>query len=287
MMITKLIRQPLVHFLFLGAVIYWLFEDISAQQQDTIVIDKQGLLTFMQYRYQAFEPGQAEQNLSKLSATQKQQLIDEYTQQEALYRQALKMNLDKNDYIIKKRLIQKMEFIAEDISASSPPEPQSLQAYFIEHQDEYRQPEFITFSHQYFSDKNTRSSLSADARAQQAMAMLNAKVNGHKAIEQDLFMYNRHYAERPKSLIMNHFGPLFTEQIFAQTIVDDANWQGPYQSAHGWHIVKVFKRQAARSPEFNEVKAQVTEDFIRQQKNKDKRAAINDIVEQFHTKVDL
>ncbi|WP_394174706.1 peptidylprolyl isomerase [Thalassotalea litorea] len=290
-MISQLFREPLLHFLLLGGFIYWAFEASSNDSTDTILVDKKNLLTFMQYRYQAFDPQQADKTFNNLPPEKLQALIKEYTQEEALYRQALSLNLDKNDYIIKKRLIQKMEYIAEDFNlpdnADNPDNEQTLIAYFNGHQQDYVQPDYITFTHQFFSNDSKTTSLSAQQRALQALDQLNNGDSGSKAIKQDLFMYNRHYAERPQSLVASHFGDPFAQQLFTQTTVNEALWQGPFESPHGWHIVKVFKRQPEKYPEFAEIKAQVKEDYLREQLRQQKQQSIEKIVDQYQTKVEL
>ncbi|WP_185967932.1 peptidyl-prolyl cis-trans isomerase [Thalassotalea sp. PS06] len=284
----RLLREPLFHFLLLGGLIYWAYSAFSEDDSETIVIDKGNLLTFMQYRYQAFNANQAEQNLANLPDDQLQRLIDEYVREEALYRQALALNLDKNDYIIKKRLIQKVEYISENFEAPALPEDeQVLINYFNGNQKNYLQPDYITFSHQFFSHQNTDVSLPAQQRALQALDHLNNGDAGLTAVKQDLFLYNRHYAERPQSLISSHFGDAFAEQLFTQTTINEAVWQGPFESPYGWHVVKVYNRQPAKYPEFTEVKDKVAEDYLRDIQQQQKQQSLNDVVAQYEVKLDL
>ena len=117
-------KQPLFHFLLLGLLLFLIF-DLTATTRPaagkTIVVDREKLLTHLQFRSKSFDTGQLETTLETtletLSPEKRSALIESYVQEEALYRESLSFGLDVNDYVIRQRLIQKVEYLA---SAAQP-----------------------------------------------------------------------------------------------------------------------------------------------------------------------
>ena len=112
-MIRKLLREPLVHFLVLGAVVFAIFQfaaDRSDVQEGKIVVT----------------PGKIEQLVTGFSRTWRRPptrqeldgLVEDYIRDEVLYREALAMGLDKDDTIVRRRMRQKLEFLTGDARPS-------------------------------------------------------------------------------------------------------------------------------------------------------------------------
>ena len=115
-MMKKLIKQPLLHFLMLGIALFLVFDysqtGPGAPAGDkSVVVDRDALLTYMQYRNQAFNEEYFSQQLDSMSKQDRQNLINDLVRDDVLYKEALSMHLEDNDYVIKRRLIQKMEFL--------------------------------------------------------------------------------------------------------------------------------------------------------------------------------
>ena len=82
-------------------------------------------------------------------------LIHQYIRETVLYCEALTMGLNKHDQVIRRRLAQKLEFLAKDLVALTPPTDEELQTYFAKHQDRYQEPVLYTFT-QLFIDPDKR-----------------------------------------------------------------------------------------------------------------------------------
>ena len=89
-------------------------------------------------------------------------IIDDVIKEEILYREALRLNLDLEDRIIKRRLAQKISFLREETSIA-PPEPDELQKFFEKNLDSYIFPERFTFTHLYFSSERNGKERSEEA----------------------------------------------------------------------------------------------------------------------------
>jgi len=77
--------------------------------------------------------------------------VEQKVRSEVLYREALALGLDKNDEIVKRRMAQKMQFLAEDVAAAQEPTTADLKAWYSTQTDKFAMPKRVSFRHLYFS----------------------------------------------------------------------------------------------------------------------------------------
>jgi len=232
------------------------------------------LVQFMQLRAKTFKPADAMAALKALSASERQLLIDDYARAEVLFREAMALNLDKNDQIIRRRLIQKMDYLAQGFyDESTPLTDADLQTYYEQHRQDYQKAAEATFTHVFISSER-RSVDEAKARASVLQQELNRTETPFEnaARHGERFLYNRNYVNRQDDEISSHFGSQFQEQLFA--LKPDERWQGPIQSNFGWHLVLLVKNTPAYIPELMAIGSAVFADAQRQQQRSIKRQAI-------------
>ena len=176
----SLIKQPLLHFLLLGIALFLVFDYHQAKTgastgDKSVLIDRNALLTFMQYRNQAFNEEYFSQQLDSMSKQDRQTLINDLVRDDVLYKEALAMHLEDNDYVIKRRLIQKMEFLTKGfITAGSSVTDADIRAYYQKHKEEYYQQPYVTFTNVFF-DYERHSPEQAMALAKKTLKELNEK----------------------------------------------------------------------------------------------------------------
>lgn len=291
-MIAKLIRDPLLHFLFIGACLFGVYHLVSgdevAKDGKTIVVDRDNLLTFIQYRSKAFNPALANQRLDSLSPTERKRLIHDYVREEALYREAQALGMNENDYIIRRRAVQKLEFIARGLAAQTVSlDIDKAHTYFNAHrQDYYEQPSY-TFTH-VFIKTDSPNSPAAQKRAVDLLQQLNGQQVAFSDAGRfgDRFLYNRNYVERTPDYIASQFGESFKQQL-SRLKPDSQHWRGPLKSSHGLHLVMLSAHRPGRVPTFAEVRPRVEEDFRRWQAQQKQELAIQKIVGQYHVEYRL
>jgi len=255
----SLLKQPIFHFLVLGVMLFYVYSlvapDKNAAGDRRLVIDESAVLEFVQYRKRAFNDEAAKAYLSGMDRQQYDQLVKELVREEALYQEALAMELDKDDYIIKRRLVQKMEYIARGFGLEEQSlDDKALDAFYSAHQPRYRKPATITFTHVFIDG----SKPDAEQRAQQLRGQLlgdNVEFAGAMGFG-DRFLYNTNYVERDKEYISSHFGDTFASVLFA----DDTRmntWIGPLASRYGFHLVNIAERQQGGVAPLEEVRQQV------------------------------
>lgn len=227
-----------------------------------IVVDRPALLEFLQFRAKAFEPERANAMLDAMGPQELDTLIHDYVREEALYREATALGLDKSDYVIKRRLVQTVEFVAGNATAPQSADDKAVEGYFAAHKARYAAPASITFTHAFF-DGSREGRDKAAARAAEALAAMNAR---HVAFSDapgwgDRFAYNLNYVDRPEDAVAGHFGDDFAGKVF-RLQPDPARWQGPIESAYGFHAVMVTARQDDKLPPLADISDRVRADYL-------------------------
>jgi hypothetical protein len=250
--VAALLREPLVHFLLLGAAIYGVYglaaDPVAEDSENTIRItagEIDWLATSWQKRWNR-PPTPAERD----------GLVQEYIRETVLYREALAMGLDRDDTIIRRRLAQKLEFLTDDLAALAQPSEAELTAYFQANADRYRDPALITFTH-VFVDPDRRGDRSlADAEAIKAELASREPEDGDAL--GDPFLLQRYYPERTEDEVAKLFGRGFAKPLFE---LAPEQWHGPVLSGYGIHLVWVHHREDSREASFAAVRDRVRQDW--------------------------
>ncbi len=284
------VKEPLLHFLAAGLGLFVLFGAVSPDGadlgDDVIVVDREALLTFIQYRAKMFEPEVAAARLEALSDADLQRLVGDYVREEALHREALALGMDANDYIIKRRLIQKVEFLAQGFAdAATVIDGDGLRTFFAANKDNYYVEPSVTFTHVFF-DAEARGVEAVQAAAIAKLAQLNADRVAFASAPRhgDRFLYHLNYVERTPDFVASHFGAEMAQAVFALA-PGDGIWRGPYRSPYGSHLVLVAKSVPGRTPTLDEIRARVADDARRAEARERTDAAIGEIVETYNVRV--
>lgn len=268
----RLLREPVLHFIVVGMLLFTLtaaFRDGPLLPEDdaTIVVDRTTLLSFMQFRSNAFDAGAFSAALDAMPAEELQGLIDDYVTEEVLYRESRALGLDSSDYIIRQRMVQKMQFLLADLAGGESSWTETeLADYFAQHREVWLVQPSTTFTHVYF-DASRRGENPAFEDAMAMRDSLNTRQAGFNDIAEDgdRFHFLRNYVERTYDYIEGQFGSDFAAAL--QDTQASATWQGPFRSAFGWHVVLLSEQLPARYPELEEVREDVVADFLRTRGN--------------------
>lgn len=250
----KLLREPLLHFMFIGVAIYLLysvFADPLPEGNDKTIVVSAGEIEWMQTSWQKRwnRPPTAEEFDG---------LIQQYIKETVLYREALTMGLNQHDQVIRRRLAQKLEFLAKDLVALTPPTEEELQAYFDEHRDRYREPVRYTFT-QVFIDPDKRGDATlADAETIKATLIAQGDAIEDAGALGDDFMLQNYYPDKDPLEIRKYFGSGFAESLVE---LSPGLWHGPVLSGYGVHLVYVSNVTAPPAPVFAELRERVTLDW--------------------------
>jgi hypothetical protein len=250
----KWLREPLLHFLFIGTAIYVLYgvvaEPVPEATDKTIVV-RAGEVEWMRTSWQKRwnRPPTPEEFDG---------LVQQYIRETVLYREALTMGLNQHDQVIRRRLAQKLEFLAKDLVALVPPTEEELEAYFETNKDRYQEPALYAFTHVFIDpDKRGDATLSDAETIKATLIAQGEAIEGAGALGDNL-MLQSYYPERDQTEIRKLFG-----SGFAQSLVDLApgQWHGPVLSGYGTHLVFVSSIHESPPPVFAELRERVVEDW--------------------------
>lgn len=267
------LREPLVHFLAIGAVLFALYEmthDRPERAENTITVSAAQVALFQEQWEQ--------QSGRRPTPRELQWLIDQYIREEVLYREAKALGLDRDDTIVRRRLAQKMDFLVADIATLTEPKETELEAFFIAHKEQYREPSKLSFTHIYFNPDIRGDRIQHDA--EQTLALLQRRKQPPSRAPElgDRFMLNADYSQRTLEEVAKEFGRAFADRLFS---LPTDEWRGPIESGYGLHLVRILERRESTTPEFTSVRARVKDDFIAEARRAANDAAYQRLREQY------
>jgi len=257
--IKRLLREPLLHFMVLGAVLFvgyiYLKPDTEAESSYEIALTLEELAQLQTLYESQWRRSPTPEEFSIM--------VENKVRQEVLYREALAMGLDKNDEIVKRRMAQKMQFIAEDLAAAQEPATEELRAWYAANSDKFSMPKRLSFRHLYFSPDIRGAQAYDDAVS--SLAELDGQPVDSQLAETlaDRFMYQDYYADQTSISLAKEFGPQFAVAVATLT---PGSWQGPIESGYGWHLVHVDSLVPGRVPAFEEIERDVKTAWLAVQK---------------------
>lgn len=198
-------------------------------------------------------------------------LVEDAIKEETLYREALRLGLDRDDTIVRRRLAQKMTFMLEDGAGVTPPTDRELETYHAAHGERYHEPRRTTFVHVFLSD-DRRADPSGDARSL-LVELATGDGDDWRQLG-DPFMLLREYAGRTDPEIAELFGGRFATALPA---LSPGAWHGPIRSAYGTHLVRVVSRTEPRTPSFTDVRDRVVEDLVAERRREQNEAAFDEL----------
>ena len=260
--LRRWLREPLLHFLVLGALLFAVYSYINrgrvgVESSKQIVVSLDELRQMEIYFESQWHRPPTPQEF--------QAMVEDKIREDVLYREALAMGLDKDDTIVKRRMAQKMQFLAEDVAAAHEPSSAELKAWFDKNKDKFALPSRISFRHIYFlPDKRGKN---AQEDAARALTRLAGQPVDSKAAESmgDRFMFQDYYGDRAPDAIAKEFGPPFAVAVEK---LKPGSWQGPVESGYGWHLVFVTTVIPGRIPAFEEIEPDVKTAWLAEQKRR-------------------
>jgi hypothetical protein len=259
----KVLKEPLLHFLVIGVLLFALFAFVGGREQeavDEIVIT----------------PGRIQNLVNAFSRTMQRPptaselngLVEEFIREEIYYREALALGLERDDMIVRRRMRQKLEFLSEDIADLQIPSEAELQQYLEVHADYFRMEPVLSFRHVFLNPE-----LRGDRMETATADLLRGLREGTLTADSDTgdrFMLGYVFEESARSEIAETFGDTFTAELLE---LPTKQWNGPLASAYGLHLVKVEAHQQGRLPELAEVR-----DAVLREWTSDKRTEMNQAV---------
>jgi PPIC-type PPIASE domain len=252
MTMKRWLKEPLLHFLVLGALLFGVYAWMNRGEQPQtgqIVVTKGQIenlrVTFNRVWQHPPSPSEMDG------------LIRDHIREEVLAREATKLGLDLDDTVIRRRLRQKMEFVASDLAVPPVPTEAELKEFLVKHTDFFRVEPRLTVRQVYLNPAKRGDALQGDA------ARLIAELNRPRATADfrtlgDATMLSSELTDVPVSEVVRDFGEDFAKQV---ENLPDGRWQGPVTSTYGVHLVLVAQKTPGRMPALAEVYDQVAREW--------------------------
>ena len=240
-----ILKEPLLHFLAIGVFLFILYPFLnnnSERTEDYTILLNDSDIDRLVTTYQQARG-------SRPSAATLKALVEEEIQTEVLYREALRLELDHNDELIRRRLKQKYEFLIRDLNKERQPTEEELRSFYVANQAQYAKQKVLSFRQFYFSPDKRENAL-ADAR--KALGGPKDQIRG------DAFHLPTTFSNKAKEAIRQLFGEAFAERLFQS---EEPGWLDPISSGYGQHLVQVLSIDQSKSPSFELVKGRVESDW--------------------------
>lgn len=254
----NLLREPLLHFAVVGALLFGAYAWLNRNEPPASAVDRTIRITERELTWLADTSARTWQRTPNESEFEA--LIADYLREELLAREARELELDRDDTVVRRRLAQKMNFILEGTARLAAPTDAELRARFDTDPARFRTPAKSSFRQVYFSTGKRGARAATDARL--ALAKL---ARGDRKVDPaelgDASLLPRVLTAADEQRIASQFGAEFAQAIVA---IAPGEWLGPIESEFGQHLVLVTARDAGRLRAFEEVRAEVVDEWQRE-----------------------
>jgi len=273
----KILREPLLHFLLLGAVIFAVFSFMSRHKTD-----KPGEIVVTQGTVENIATGFTRTWQRPPTKEELQGLVRDYIREEAAYREALSMGLDRDDTIVRRRLRQKLEFVSDDLASHAEPSDADLEAFLKAHPGLFKAEPVFTFLQIYLNPQlhgtnlqRDESSVLAELRSEGSRANLSSLG--------DSFLLAQSFEKVSLAEVKQTFGEQFASGI---SVLPVGQWQGPVNSGYGAHLVFLSQRSEGRMPTLAEVRDQVRREWLNAKRTEDIEKFYDALLRHYTVKVE-
>ena len=277
-MLKRLFKEPMVYFCIIGALVYYFYvPDITDKDLTDSVVHLPG--RFVDDQKDKFN----QQYQRQPSEEELQSIIDQEVNAEILFREAWRLQLYVGDAVVKKRMIQKMQFLLEEGSATKNVSEEELEAYFLTHQEAFPSIQKVDLYHVLFNQ-----SVDAERHLQQLMKN-DGSIEGvaSSAKGSVAFPLGNVFTQISEKELAQFFGQDFSENLglakLDQTKLDQ--WQGPVKSRYGFHVVKVSNLSKAKEISFSDVRESIRKRLIETNRTESRRDAVEAIKLRYQVKV--
>jgi hypothetical protein len=251
----SILREPLTHFLVLGSLLFAIY---AYSKRDTTAGSERLVVSAGKVEHLASIFSRTWQRPP--NATELKGLVDDYVREEIAYREGLKLGLDQDDTIIRRRIRQKMDFIADDLTSEVEPTEEDLASFLMNNRNAYLADSKWSFKQVFLDPERHVEDL--DKTAVQLLKALQSD-SADPRESGDRTLLEHQFRDLPRREVVGIFGDSFAEKLNASPI---QQWTGPIASAYGIHLVFIEDRIDGREPTLDEVRPMVLRDWERERR---------------------
>lgn len=269
-------REPLLHFLLLGAALFALNALREAKRP---AVENGPRIEVNAAVIERLKAGYERQFHRAPDGDDLKGLVTAHIREEVLYREALALGLDRDDTIVRRRLAQKMEFLTADVANAAVPDEATLQSYFARNAARYAKPARVSFRHVFLSSE--KRGADSEKAAIEALSALEKGASDETL--GDAFLHGFEFAEQSPDDLTALFGGEFAAKLVT---LREGVWSGPVASSYGLHVVRVEARGAPRAVALAEVRDAAARDFADERRRTANAEVFDRLRERYHVAVD-
>jgi hypothetical protein len=272
----RLLKEPLLHFLVLGALLFAVYSWLNRSLPDNK--SAAGTVRITSNEIAWLKETWSRQWQREPTRDELRGLVTDFLKEELLAREARALGLDQNDTIVRRRLAQKLEFLVQDTSSLAEATEGDLRRFYDANPERFQTDAHISFTHVFFS-REKRAAAATEAKA----ALDDLARGAHPADFGDRLLVDSEIVDADMQSVAGQFGQEFADAVF--TLKPDA-WNGPIESGYGLHLVRVSEVKPAKRREFSEVKTQVLEYWREQRQRQDNEKYFASLLKKYDVIVD-
>jgi len=273
----KLLRDPLLHFVIAGVVLFGGYELINRGEMNLPATDPvdigEGDIRWLKDTFA--NQWQRPPNQDELRG-----LVASFLEEELFAREAKALGLDQNDMIVRRRLAQKLEFLIGDTSRIVEPADAELRRFYDANAERFGVEARVSFTQLFFNPEK-RQHAESDARA--ALVSISGMGADGAAAMGDPILLENEFHEVDEQTVAKMFGADFARAIF---LLRPGSWAGPVKSGYGVHLVRVTNLSPATVLSFEEVRPKVLEEWRHQQQTQAKAVYLSKLREKYGVVID-
>lgn len=252
MTLQWIVKEPLLHFLLLGAGIFAVYNRLPNRDQS-----ERGKIVITQGQIEHLATGFAMIWKRQPTSDELAGLVRDHVREEVYCREAMALGLDKDDTVIRRRLRQKMEFVSDDIAAQVQPTDADLNAYLGAHPEQFQVEPRFTFQQVYLNPAQHGTNLVRDTNQLKSRLPSDGRQADVSALGDSSLLENRLTAVSARE-VAGRFGEKFANALIG---LSSGQWTGPVESSYGLHWVWVSDKSEGRIPPLSEVRDAVRREW--------------------------
>lgn len=268
------LREPLLHFLAVGAAIFVLYRVVGDGE------DAPREIVVSEPQIEALAASFARTWMRPPTAAEIRGLVDDYVKEEIYYREAMALGLDRDDTVIRRRLRQKMEFISDDVAMAREPTDADLAAFLAANAESFADPPSLAFRQVFFSSDRRGVEAAADAR--RALGELAASPAAAVPAG-DPTLLPPEMADAASREVANVFGEAFAAELESAPL---ERWVGPFESPFGVHLVRISARTPGRVPALAEIRPAVVREWQATQQRNSNEALYEELRRRYQVRIE-
>ena len=234
------LREPLVHFIGAGSALFLLMAQLGGEDSldRSITINEADVARLASQWEQTWRRAPTQQQLDSL--------IRDYIKEEIYFRESMRLGLDVDDPVIRRRLRAKMEFLANAEIQNMEPTEAALQSFYAANKIRYAEKPAFSFDQQFLGEDEEIAKASILA------------INAAKPVQAQPLSVSASMDEAASDSIAREFGDAFADSL---RNLPKGRWSGPVQSGFGWHAVRVRDVIASGTPPLSDIRQRVSNDW--------------------------